>query len=126
MNPTYIYLFHIFFASLFLIYIGYSRDHLPKFVYFIVFVVGMRIETYHMYLMYSKLFNHDKSNTNKSIWANLIHVCLVGPILIYIGYNKEKTPRFLFEITMMLGFAALGYHSMYLLKTIFFNKENIK
>jgi hypothetical protein len=43
---------------------------------------------------------------------------IVGPILIYIGYNREKTSRKYFEILLMLGFAAIGYHGYYLIKSL--------
>jgi hypothetical protein len=50
----------------------------------------------------------------KGYWVNLIHILLVGPLLVYIGYNREKTARLYFELLMMLGFAAIGYHGYYL------------
>ena len=51
----------------------------------------------------------------ESIWISLIHILLVGPLLIYIGYNAEKTSRKFFELLLMLGFASIGYHLYYLL-----------
>ena len=54
----------------------------------------------------------------KSYWVNLIHIFIVGPILIYIGYNGEKTSRKYYEILLMLGFAALGYHGYYLAQAL--------
>jgi hypothetical protein len=35
-------------------------------------------------------------------------------LLIYIGYNGDKTARKFFEILLMLGFASIGYHGYYL------------
>jgi hypothetical protein len=32
--------------------------------------------------------------------------------------NKEKTQRFWFEILLMLGFASIGYHGYYLMKSL--------
>jgi hypothetical protein len=52
----------------------------------------------------------------KGYWVNLIHILLVGPLLLYIGYNGEKTPRLYFELLLMLGFAAIGYHGYYMLE----------
>jgi hypothetical protein len=52
----------------------------------------------------------------KGYWVNLIHILLVGPLLVYIGYNSEKTHRLYFELLLMLGFAAIGYHGYYLLE----------
>jgi hypothetical protein len=51
---------------------------------------------------------------NKGIWVNLIHIFIVGPLVVYIGYNGDKTARKFFEMLLMLGFAAIGYHGYYL------------
>jgi hypothetical protein len=55
----------------------------------------------------------------KSYWVNLIHIFIIAPILVYIGYNREKTRRLFYEILLMLGFAAIGYHGYYLIKSIY-------
>lgn len=46
----------------------------------------------------------------------MIHVFIIGPLLVYIGYNGEKTTRTIFEILLMLAFASIGYHLYYLFK----------
>jgi hypothetical protein len=44
---------------------------------------------------------------------------------MYIGYNAEKTERRFFELLLMLGFAAIGYHGYYILDETFGeSKEN--
>lgn len=72
--------------------------------------LGLIIIFYHCY----KVFNYMKQG--KSYWVNLIHILLVGPLLVYIGYNGEKTARLYFEMLIMLAFAAVGYHGYYLLE----------
>jgi hypothetical protein len=52
---------------------------------------------------------------DKPYWVNLIHILLVGPLLVYIGYNRENTSRRYFEMLMMLGFASIGYHGYYMI-----------
>jgi hypothetical protein len=47
-----------------------------------------------------------------------MHLLLIGPILIYLATYKEETPRSIYEIMLLLGFAALGYHSYYLIKNL--------
>jgi hypothetical protein len=47
----------------------------------------------------------------------LIHILLIGPLLIWIGYKKEKTPLYAFDLLLMLGFASIGYHTSYLFST---------
>jgi hypothetical protein len=51
----------------------------------------------------------------KGYWVNLIHIILVGPLLVYIGYHGVKTARLYFELLMLLGFAAIGYHGYYII-----------
>jgi hypothetical protein len=52
---------------------------------------------------------------DKPYWVNLIHILLVGPLLVYIGYNRENTKRKYFELLLMLGFASIGYHGYYMI-----------
>jgi len=62
---------------------------------------------------------------NSSLWINLIHVLMIVPLLMYIGYYGKETPRFAFETLLMLAFAGLGYHTyslMLLLNTVTGNK----
>lgn len=42
--------------------------------------------------------------------VNLIHIFLVAPLLIYIGYQQELTPTLLYQVLMVLGVLVLGYH----------------
>jgi len=39
---------------------------------------------------------------------------IIAPTLLIIGLNKDATPRFYFEILLMLGFASIGYHGYYM------------
>jgi hypothetical protein len=49
-------------------------------------------------------------------WANYIHILLVVPLFLLIGYYGKDISPFYFEYCLMLGFASLGYHSYYLWK----------
>jgi hypothetical protein len=52
---------------------------------------------------------------NKSAWVNYIHIFLIGPLLVTIGLNGINTSRPYFELLLMAGMAAIGYHGYYLL-----------
>jgi hypothetical protein len=52
--------------------------------------------------------------SGKNPWVNLFHIFVVAPLLIYIGYEKDNTPRQYFEYIFMLAFAAIGYHAYYM------------
>jgi len=103
-----VHLFHILIVGGIFLYVGIQKTKIPKFVYSLLFVLGIIIILYHIYKLYVKI------KSGKNPWVNLIHIILVGPLLIYIGYNKENTKRLFFELLLMLGFASIGYHGYYL------------
>ena len=107
-----VHLFHIIIVGGLFLYIGINREKNPKPLFSIILGLGIIIIFYHIY----KAQKYVKEG--KGIWVNLINIFIVGPLLIYIGYNKEKTQRLYFEILLMLGFASIGYHGYYLVKSL--------
>ena len=109
-NPRlFVRVFHILFVGGLFLYIGISQKNIPLFMYPFMVGLGLIIILYHCYKTYIKLIS--KQNP----WVNYIHIILIGPLLMYIGYNKTDTPRYAFELLLMLGMAAIGYHGYYLL-----------
>jgi predicted membrane protein len=108
-KETIVHLFHILIIGSLFIYVGTKRESLPKQTYSFLLGLGATIILYHTYKAYTY------SKEGKPIWVNLIHIFLIGPLLVYIGYNREKTTRKFFEMLLMLAFASIGYHSYYLL-----------
>ena len=107
-SQTLIHLFHVFIVSSFLIYVGIKRTSLNPILLKACFIIGFGIVLLHSYKTYVKY------SLGTSVWMNLLHVLLVGPLLLYIGYQGVKTSRKFFEVLLMLGFASLGYHLYYL------------
>ena len=105
---TYVHLFHILLVGSLLLYVGITKTLMPEFMYSILLGLGLIIVLYHSF----KVYNYVK--LGKGFWVNLIHIFIVGPLLVYIGYNREKTSRKYFELLLMLGFASIGYHGYYL------------
>jgi hypothetical protein len=103
---TLLHYVHILVVAPLFFYVG--TQSVPDFVFTILFYLGIFVLIAHIYFAYNKIKN------NKSTWVNLIHIFIIAPLLIYIGYNKRATERKYFEFLLMLGFAALGYHSYYL------------
>jgi hypothetical protein len=64
--------------------------------------LGVGIILYHVFKMIQKGLN----------WINLLHVAAVGPALIAYGAGA---PRYVRELILMLGIAAVGYHAYYML-----------
>lgn len=110
MSPHFfVHLFHILIVGSLFLYVGISRTNIPNFMYSVLLVLGIIIILYHGFKVYKKL------NEGLNPWVNYIHIFIIGPLLIYIGLNREKTQRLYFEIMLMLAFSAIGYHGYYLL-----------
>jgi hypothetical protein len=103
-----VHLFHILIVGGLFLYVGIQTTNIPKIMFPILLGVGTIIILYHAFKAYSKIIK------GKGYWVNLIHILLVGPLLLYIGYNGDKTARLYFELLLMLGFASIGYHGYYL------------
>lgn len=104
-----VHLFHIIFVGSLFLYVGLTRDKIPLFMFPFLKYLGIFIILYHIYKAYVKI------SDNKSAWVNYIHIILIGPLLIKIGYDGDKTSRKYYELLLMAGFASIGYHGYYLL-----------
>ena len=105
----FVHLFHIFIVGSLFIYVGINRQLTNKYILQMLFYLGFIIIFYHLYKVYKYL------KEDKGIWVNLLHIFIIGPLLVYIGYKNENTSRKWFELLLMLGFASIGYHTYYLL-----------
>jgi len=113
-------IFHIILVVPLFLFIGFKRADTPEWLYNVIFGLGILIATYHgikaMVRFYSK---------SQLLWINIIHVILIGPLLIWIGFLGKKTERPAYELLLLAGFAALGYHiKNILLKTQTFIKDD--
>lgn len=107
---TIIHLFHILLIGPLFIYVGIKRETIPKLMFPFLLVLGAFITLYHIYLAYNKL------KQGQSAWVNYIHFLIIGPLLVYIGYQGLETTRKYFEMLLLLGMAAIGYHGYYLIE----------
>jgi hypothetical protein len=109
MNPeSLVHLFHILIVGSLFLYVGIERTNIPSFMFQLLLGLGVIVILYHMFKVYTYM------KQGRGYWVNLIHILLVGPLLVYIGYNGEKTARLYFELLLMLGFASIGYHGYYM------------
>ncbi len=95
------------------LYIGFVRADTPRWLYLALFAIGTIVFVYHGFRLMIRLKNRSGYS-----WVNAIHVALVAPLLLYIGYHKKDTPRAAYELLLMLGFAAGGYHMFSLVKQL--------
>ena len=92
------------------IYVGLYKEAVPEHVFTALGVLGIIVLAYHSYRAYGKL------KENQSAWINWIHIFLVAPLLLILGYLKKDANSRYFEMMMLLGFASLGYHGFYLIR----------
>jgi hypothetical protein len=104
----FVHLFHVLIIGTLFLYVGITKDKIPSLMYPFLLALGVFIIIYHIYKVYNYI------QEGKSYWVNLIHILLVGPLLVYIGYNRENTSRRYYEMLLMLGFASIGYHGYYI------------
>jgi Na+-transporting methylmalonyl-CoA/oxaloacetate decarboxylase beta subunit len=107
MKELYIHLFHILVVGTLFLYVGIKSKNTPAFMYPVLLTTGVVILFYHAYKVYLKVA------AGKNPWVNLFHIFAVAPLLIFMGYNRQATPRYAYEFLLMLGFAAIGYHGYY-------------
>ena len=106
-------LFHIFFVAPLFFLIAFFRKDMPAWAYNAILGLGLFVLAYQAYKLISRLQAH-----STYAWVNAIHVFLIAPLLIYIGYQQKETPRFAYELCIMVGSAALGYHTYSLVQQI--------
>ena len=105
-------LIHILAIVPLFLYVGFVRESTPDMVFNILGGMGLVILAYHLYRAFGKL------KENKSAWVNWIHIFLIAPLLLILAYLKKDASRRYFEMLLLLGFAALGYHAFYLIREI--------
>lgn len=115
LNPNHIHLAHLAaFGPLFL-YVGLARDNVPDHLFNVLGFIAVVMLVYHAYRAYTKL------KENKSAWINWIHIFLIAPLLLIVAYLKKDANRRYFEMILLAGFAAIGYHGTYLIRDTMFN-----
>ncbi len=120
-NHFWLAIIHLVFVVPLFLYIGFVRGDTPRWLYLAILSIGLVVLLYHGYKLVLRL-----SARSGYSWVNALHVALVAPLLIYIGYHKKETPRFAYELLLMLGFAAGGYHLFSLVKQMDAHPEPTK
>jgi hypothetical protein len=98
-------IFHVAVLAPFLLWVGFNRAATPEWVYNVMLGSGLLVLLYHGYKAIGRL-----ASKSPVVWVNLIHVLVVAPLLLWIGYNGKKTERPAYDMLLMIAFAALGFH----------------
>jgi len=105
-------LLHTLVISPLFLYVGLLREQVPEAVFYALGGVGISIAGYHTYRAYEKI------KAGQSPWINYIHIFLVAPLLIILGLQGKTASRKYFEMLLLLGFSALGYHALSIIREI--------
>jgi len=109
MNPDlFLHLLHIVIFGTIFLYIGIRQKEAPKLIFTALLFLGIVVILYHTYKSYNKYQKHH------SYWINMLHVFVIGPLLVYVGFRGTETERMYFECMIMIGFAVIGYHLYYM------------
>jgi hypothetical protein len=103
-----IHLLHVFIIGGLFLYVGLKRENIPQWLFPVLVGLGGVILVYHLYKAYLRITH------SVTPWVNLIHIFGVAPLLLFIGYNRDKTPRYMYELLLLFGFASIGYHGLYI------------
>lgn len=97
--------FHVVVVAPLLLWVGFNRAATPDWIYNLMFGLGILVLIYHGYKSVARWFA-----ASPALWINLMHVALVAPLLLWIGYHAKKTERPAYDMLLLLGFGAFGYH----------------
>jgi hypothetical protein len=98
-------IFHVAVIVPLLLWVGFNRAATPEWLYSVLFGAGILVLVYHTYKAISRLIA-----ASPVVWINLIHVLLVAPLLIWIGYYAKRTERPAYDMLLIAAFGAFGYH----------------
>ena len=112
-NHFWLSIMHLLFVTPLFLYIGFKRAETPHWLYLAILTIGLVILVYHGFRLIVRLKNRSGYS-----WVNAMHIIAVAPLLMYIGWHKKETPRFAYELLLMMGFAAGGYHMFSLVKSL--------
>ena len=103
---------HLLFIAPPLLYIGLMRYDTPLWAFQALLIAGLFIFLYHI-----SRYIHTKS------YINLIHILVIAPVLIAIGWKARNTPRALYEILLMITFSLIGWHTLHLVRLMELHSE---
>ena len=106
-------IFHLVAVVPLFFWVSFQRAATAEWVYNLLLGLGILIGLYHGMKAIGRI-----AAASPLAYVNLIHVLLVAPLLIWIGYHGKKTGRPAYDMLLMATFAALGYHLYHLVVSV--------
>jgi len=96
---------HVVVIVPFFLWIGFNRAATPDWMYSVLFGTGILVLIYHSYKAITRLLA-----ASPVVWINLIHVLLIAPLILWIGYYGKRTERPAYDMLLIAAFGAFGFH----------------
>ena len=100
MDINYIYLTHVLFSAPVFIFIGHNPEIKKDWLSYLIIGLGLVVVLYHL----SRLYN--SWSLGYINWVNVIHALIIGPLLIYAGWNRNLSYPWN-QIFLILGYGAM-------------------
>lgn len=102
-------LFHVFLFFPLLCYLYYLgiKKRLNSTICRILLFVAISGILYHAFLIKERMGTKQANR----LWVHLVHILIVFPLFLIIGYKCEDVKRVFLEMLLLVSFAALGYHA---------------
>ena len=105
-------LIHVFIIVPFLLYCVSKGNSMSVYIKYTLQIFGAFIILFHGYRI---LTNPLTFSVIRII--NWFHLFIIGPLLLYIGYNAPNVGARYYDSLAIIAYAALIYHGYYLAKT---------
>jgi len=102
---------HVFIIVPFLLYCVSKGNSMSVYVKYALLLTGAYVMLFHGYKILTNSLNLSVIRI-----INWIHLIIIGPLLIYIGYTAPNTRANYFDYLGIIAYAALVYHGYYLVK----------
>ena len=83
-NHFWLSIIHLILIVPLFLYVGFKRADTPNWLYVALLTIGCVIFVYHGFKLGIRL-----KNKSSGAWINAIHIAIIAPLLMYIGYHKK-------------------------------------
>ena len=98
-------IFHVVLVAPALLYVGFQRAATPDWMYNVLLAFGVLVLVYHGFKSIGRVLAK-----SPFAWVNLLHVLVVAPLFLWVGYYGKRTGRPAYDMLLLIAFAAFGFH----------------
>lgn len=98
-------IFHVILVAPTLFYVGFQRAATPDWIYNVLLAFGVLVLVYHGFKSIGRVLAK-----SPFAWVNLLHVLVVAPLFLWVGYHGKRTGRPAYDMLLLIAFAAFGFH----------------